>query len=54
VVSYAFRGTWAGLLPTWSVLCIVWGVAVAVVALVPVRSELGELGLEVVEAQRTL
>ncbi len=34
VVSYAFPGTWAGFAPGWSLLCIAWAAAVAVLALV--------------------
>jgi hypothetical protein len=54
LVSYAFPDSWAGFSPTWSVLCLAWGLAVAVLALVPPRLQLGELGGEVVEAERAL
>jgi hypothetical protein len=54
VVSYAFPGTWAGFDAPWSELCIGWGVAVALLAVPAGRSEEGELGGEVVEAQRAL
>jgi hypothetical protein len=53
VVSYAFPTTWAGFPPVWSVLCVAWAVAVALLAALP-RSEQGELRGEVVEAQRAL
>jgi hypothetical protein len=54
LVSFAFPGTWAGLSPLWSALCMAWAVAVVVLATRPSRSELGELRGEVVEAQRAL
>ncbi|NYJ04941.1 hypothetical protein [Petropleomorpha daqingensis] len=54
LVSVAFPDTWAGFSPTWSVLCLAWGFAVAVLALVPPRLQLGELRGEVVEAERAL
>ncbi|MGY1617126.1 hypothetical protein ACI797_10320 [Geodermatophilus sp. SYSU D00691] len=38
VVSYAFPVTWAGLDPTWSVLCLVWAAALVAVSLAPARS----------------
>ena len=50
LVSVAFPGTWAGFTPLWSWLSIAWGVAVALVAVVP-RLQLRELRREVVEAQ---
>jgi hypothetical protein len=54
LVSSAFPATWAGFGATWSLLCLAWGVAVALVALVAPRSEPGELRGEVVEAERAL
>jgi hypothetical protein len=55
LVSFAFPGSWAGLSPTWSVLCMAWGAAVAVLALAAPRVlEPREFGGEVVEAQRAL
>jgi hypothetical protein len=51
LVSYAFPGTWGGFPPFWSVACLAWAVAVALLALVPARSEVGELRGEVVQAQ---
>ena len=57
VVSAAFPGTWGGLSPLWSALCIGWGVTLAVLAVVaPAASRLqpGELRGEVVEAELTL
>jgi hypothetical protein len=53
VVSYAFPGTWAGLGPEESALCVGWAVAVALLAVLP-RLQVGELRGEVVEAQRAL
>jgi hypothetical protein len=37
VVSYAFPTTWAGFAPAWSVLCVAWAVAVAVLSLLATR-----------------
>jgi hypothetical protein len=54
LVSYAFPVTWAGFGATWSLLCLAWGVAVALAGLVASRSEPGELRGEVVEAERAL
>jgi hypothetical protein len=54
LVSPAFPGTWAGLGPLWAALRMAWAVAVAVLSIRPSRSEGGELGGEVVEAQRAL
>jgi hypothetical protein len=55
LVSFAFPGTWAGAGPTWSVLCLLWGVAIAALALVAPRPlQPGELHGEVVEAERAL
>lgn len=54
VVSFAFPGAWAGVSPTWSVLGAAWGAAVAVLALAAPRSQPGELGGEIVEAERAL
>jgi hypothetical protein len=54
LVSYAFPGTWGGFTPTWSVACMAWAAAVALLGLVPARSEPRELRREVVEAQRAL
>jgi len=54
LVSLAFPDSWAGFSPTWSALCLAWGLAVVVLALVPSRLQLGELGGEVVEAERAL
>jgi hypothetical protein len=54
LVSFAFPAAWAGFSPTWSVLCIVWGAAVAGLALAAPRSQPGELGGEVVESERAL
>ena len=54
LVSYAFPATWGGFDATWSLLCLAWGVAVALAGLVAPRSEPGELRGEVVEAERSL
>jgi hypothetical protein len=54
LVSFAFPGTWAGLSPTWSALCMAWGTAIAALALAGPRLERGELRGEVVEAERAL
>jgi hypothetical protein len=54
LVSSAFPGTPAALSPTWSLLCLGWGVALAVLAVLGARSELRELVGEVVEAERSL
>lgn len=54
LVSFAFPGSWAGLNPTWSLLCTAWGAAIAGLALAAPRSQPGELRREVVEAQRAL
>jgi hypothetical protein len=54
LVSFAFPATWAGFSPTWSVLCMAWGTAVAVLAFAAPRLQLRELGGEVVEAERAL
>lgn len=54
LVSFAFPATWAGFSPVWSVLCMAWGAAVAVLAFAAPRLQPGELGREVVEAQRAL
>jgi hypothetical protein len=54
LVSFAFPAAWAGFSPTWSVLCIVWGAAVAGLALAAPRSQPSELGGEVVETERAL
>jgi hypothetical protein len=55
MVSLAFPEAWAGFGPTWSVLCAVWGAAVAGLALAaPRRLEPRELRGEVVEAERAL
>ena len=54
LVSFAFPATWAGFSPSWSVLCMAWGAAVAVLALAAPRLQPGELGREVVEAERAL
>ena len=53
LVSYAFPGTWGGFEPGWSVLCIGWAAAVALLSLVP-SLEQRELRGEVVEAERAL
>ncbi len=53
VVSYAFPATWAGFDPLWSVLCVAWAAAVALLSALP-RSEQRELRGEVVEAERAL
>lgn len=37
LVSFAFSGTWAGLSPLWSVLCMAWALAVAVLSVVIAR-----------------
>ena len=50
-ISVAFPGTWAGLAPIWSWLCLGWGATVAVLALPAPRLQPGELRREVVEAQ---
>lgn len=54
LVSVAFPGEWAGFSPTWSWLCLAWAAAVVLLAAVPPRSEPRELGLQVVEAERSL
>jgi hypothetical protein len=54
LVSYAFPGTWAGFSPSWSVAVMAWAAAVAVLALVPARSEPGQLRGQVVQAQGAL
>jgi hypothetical protein len=54
LVSYAAPGSWAGFSPTWSVLCLAWGLAVATLAVVPPRLQPGQLRGEVVEAERAL
>ena len=55
LVSFAFPTSWAGFSPLWSVLCMAWGAAVAVLALAAPRLlEPRELGGEVVEAQGAL
>jgi hypothetical protein len=54
VVSYAFPGTWGGFSPSWSLACTAWAAAVALLAVVPARSELRQLRGEVVEAERAL
>jgi len=63
LVSFAFPGTWAGFSPAWSVACMTWAAAVALLSLVPARSAPGEprrglqlrkLRREVVEAERAL
>lgn len=54
LVSFAFPAAWAGFSPAWSVLCIGWGTAVAGLALAAPRSQPGELGGQVVEAERAL
>jgi hypothetical protein len=54
LVSLAFPDSWAGFSPVWSALCLAWGLAVAAIAVVPPRLQLGELGGEVVEAERAL
>jgi hypothetical protein len=54
LVSFAFPATWAGFSPLWSVLCMAWGAAVAGLAVAAPRLQPGELGREVVEAERTL
>jgi hypothetical protein len=54
LVSLALAGAWAGFSTPWSLLCLAWGAAVAGLALAAPRSEPGELGGEVVEAERAL
>ena len=54
LVSSAFPGTWAGFSPFWSVACMAWAGAVVLLAVVPARSEPGQLRREVVEAERAL
>ncbi len=54
LVAYAFPTTWAGLERGWSVLCLLWALAVAALAWPADRSEPGELRSEVVEPQRAL
>ncbi|WP_422677982.1 hypothetical protein [Blastococcus brunescens] len=54
LVSSAFPGTWGGFSPSWSVACMAWAAAVTLLALVPSRSEPGQLRGQVVEAQRAL
>ena len=54
LVAYAFPTTWAGLELGWSVISMVWALAVAALAWPADRSEPGELRGEVVEPQRAL
>ena len=54
LVSVAFPGEWAGFSPTWSWLCLAWGVSLVVLSAAPRRSESGELGFQVVESERPL
>ncbi|SOC49248.1 hypothetical protein SAMN05660748_1967 [Blastococcus aggregatus] len=54
LVSAAFPGEWAGFSPVWSWLCLGWAAALIMLSAPPRRSELRELGLEVVEPQRPL
>lgn len=54
LVSVAFPGEWAGFSPTWSWACLGWAAAVVLRSAAPDRSELRELRLEVVEAERPL
>lgn len=54
LVSVAFPGEWAGFTPTWSWLCLAWAATLVVLSVAPRRSELGELGLQVVESERPL
>jgi hypothetical protein len=54
LVSLAFPHTWAGVGAVWSALTIAWGLALIGLSVVPVRLQQGELGGEVVEAQRAL
>jgi hypothetical protein len=54
LVSFAFPGAAGGWSPVWSVSGMAWGVAVAVVSVVPSRLEPGELRGEVVESERAL
>lgn len=51
LVSVAFPGEWAGFSPVWSWLCLGWAVALIAVSAAPRRSELRQLGLQVVEAE---
>jgi len=52
LVSYAFPATWAGVPQLQSILCMAWGAAVALLALLPLQAR--QLRGEVVEAQRAL
>jgi hypothetical protein len=52
LVSFAFPGSWAGVPELRSALCIGWGIAVAVLSLIPLQPS--QLRGEVVEAQRAL
>jgi len=55
LVSWAFPDAWAGFGPTWSVLGMVWGAAVAALALAGPRPlQPRELRGEVVETERAL
>ncbi|TFV62963.1 UNVERIFIED_ORG: hypothetical protein E4P37_15855 [Bacillus sp. AZ43] len=54
LLSTAFPGQWGGFSPVWSLLCLGWGLALVVLAVVPLRSEAGQLRGQVVEAQRAL
>jgi hypothetical protein len=54
LVSAAFPGEWAGFTPTWSWLRLGWAAALVVLSAAPRRSELRELGLQVVEPERPL
>ncbi len=54
LVSFAFPGSWAGLSPTWSVLCVAWGAAVTGLSVAAPRLQLRELRGEVVEAEGAL
>jgi len=54
VVSLAFPREFAGLSPSWSVLCIGWALAVAALAVPSARLQPGQLRFEVVEAERAL
>lgn len=50
LVSSAFPGTWGGFSPAWSVACMAWATAIALLALAAARSEPRQLRREVVES----
>ena len=50
LVSFAFPGTWAGLGPAWSVVCLVWSVAVVALAVLGPRPRPSDVGAQAVPA----